>query len=96
MKISWDEEALARFGDAMEYIAEDSYRIAIKISSDIENSLELSARYPYSHPPDQYRKDGNTAFRAFELHGFRISYIIEQDELVVIRFRHTKQRPLTY
>ena len=96
MKISWDEAALAAFGDAMEYIANDSYTAALAVAEDIDEALQNASHHPRSHPPDRYRQDGDATFRAFELHSFQISYRIELDSLIVVRFRHTRQQPLSY
>ncbi|AXY78552.1 hypothetical protein D3H65_07670 [Paraflavitalea soli] len=51
---------------------------------------------PEIHPPDKYKVKNNKNFRAFELHRFRISYLVKEKEIIIARIRHTSQRPLKY
>lgn len=96
MLVSWDGEALSAFENAMARISEDSYLAAIKVASGIELALSDAARHPMRNPPDKYRRDKDTSFRAFELYNYRITYHIHLEELVIVKFRHVKQAPGYY
>jgi hypothetical protein len=46
--------------------------------------------------PDKFKVNNKGEFRAFELHRFRVSYLIKKDEIIIARIRHTSQEPLYY
>ncbi|NTS39691.1 type II toxin-antitoxin system RelE/ParE family toxin [Flavisolibacter sp. BT320] len=48
------------------------------------------------YPPDKWKEKNQKQFRAFELHRFRISYKVTNDEIIIARFRHASQQPESY
>lgn len=56
---------------------------------------ELMAN-PQKYPRDKYRKDQDRSFRAFEIHEYRITCHVSDEEIRMIRLRHTKINPLNY
>ncbi len=48
------------------------------------------------HPPDKYKKGNPGNYRAFELHRYRISYLVKPSEIIIARVRHTSQEPKLY
>ena len=84
------------FKEAIRYIRKDSDQNAEKVKDEILVKIrELSTR-PEIHPPDKYKQDNNGDYRAFELHRYRITYRVKEDEIVIVRVRHSSQEPQEY
>jgi plasmid stabilization system protein ParE len=96
VKVIWAKTALIAINKILDYISEDSPANAGKVATDIENVFKKIIDQPFVFPPDKYRKSKDNSYRAFELHKIRISYKVELDRILVVRCRHTKQRPLYY
>jgi plasmid stabilization system protein ParE len=95
-KISWDKQAINYFRDAIKYIRKDSPQNADKIKKEIlERISELSER-PEIHNPDKYKLHNSGNYRAFEIHRFRVGYLVKKDEIIIARIRNTNQEPLDY
>src|ERR1700761_5219652 len=96
-KIIWDKQALYYFRDAIHYIREDSPQNADKVKKEIlEKINELSTR-PEIHNPDKFKLNNTKGnYRAFELHRFRVGYLIKENEIIIARIRNTRQEPLDY
>lgn len=95
-KIRWDKQALYYFRDAVRYIRKDSPQNAEKVKKEILDKInELSMR-PEMHAPDKYKINNDGGYRAFELHRFRVGYLVKEDEIIIARIRNTNQEPLDY
>ncbi len=95
-KISWDKQAINYFREAIKYIRKDSPQNAEKGKREIlERISELSSR-PEIHKPDKYKTDNSGNYRAFELHRFRVGYLVKEEEIIIARIRNTSQEPLDY
>ena len=95
-KITWDKTALIYFSEAIRYIRKDSEQNANKVKREILTRISELADYPEIHGPDKYKQYNNGNFRAFELHRFRIAYMVKEEEIMIIRIRHTSQEPKLY
>jgi plasmid stabilization system protein ParE len=96
-RIRWDKSALFYFSEAIRYIRKDSVQNAEKVKKEILVHIkELSLR-PEIYAPDKYKKDNTDYnYRAFELHHFRIAYLVKEEEIIIARIRHTSQEPQQY
>lgn len=95
-KISWDKPALLYFSEAIRYIRKDSDQNADKVKKEILAKIkELSVR-PQIHTPDKYKQNNTGNYRAFELHRYRIAYLVKDEEIIIARVRHTSQEPEQY
>ncbi|HEY4063361.1 MAG TPA: type II toxin-antitoxin system RelE/ParE family toxin [Puia sp.] len=95
-KISWDKQAIHYFREAIKYIRKDSPQNADKVKKEVlERISELSKR-PEIHNPDKYKVNNSGNYRAFELHRFRIGYLVKDEEIIIARIRNTNQEPLDY
>lgn len=95
-RVVWDEVARAALREAYGHIKKDSLKQAEKVKQEIIAASQKLSDHPEMHPPDKYRKDKDTRFRAFEKYGYRLSYFIAEDTIRVLRFRHVKQEPQDY
>ena len=96
-KVIWDEEARAYFRKAIAYIRKDSAQNAEKNKerrTGLYKSINGCAGTQYA--PDKYRKNNEGGYRAYELHKYRISYFVSEDEIRIVRIRHTGQEPKEY
>ena len=95
-KITWDKQALSYFRDYIKYIRQDSPQNAEKVKNEILEKIgELSYRAEI-YNPDKYKLNNDGNYRAFELHRLRISYFINNNEIIITRERNTRQAPLDY
>ena len=92
----WGKSAKKQLQLAYEFIKLDSPQNAVKVRDEIINhSIEL-ASHPEIHPPDKYKHSNDGTYRAFELHRYRITYRILQNEIRIVRLRHTSRSPENY
>jgi hypothetical protein len=61
----------------------------------LEKINELSGR-PEIHNLDKYKLNNNGSYRAFELHRFRVSYLVKENQIIITRIRNINQEPLDY
>jgi plasmid stabilization system protein ParE len=95
-KIRWDKPALIYFSEAIRYIRKDSMQNADKVKKEIlAMIIELSV-HPEIHAQDKYKQNNTGNYRAFELHRYRIAYLVKEEEIIIARVRHTSQEPQSY
>jgi len=95
-KIIWDNLAKEDLKKSLHYIKQDSPQNAENIKTGIKSAIEEIPAHPERYPADKYRLNNNGDFRAFELYNFRISYFIGNNEIRIVRIRHTKLKTLDY
>ncbi len=95
-KINWDKAALVDFKSAMNYIHKSSVQNAEKVKKDILYKIAQTATNPESGRPDKNKLNNTDNYRAFELHHFRISYLVKEKEIIIARFRHTSMDAQQY
>lgn len=94
--VKWNKHALKQFDDAIEYIETNSPVNAKKFKREVLNEIDGLLKHPLRYPTDNYKTNNDESFRAFELHRYRISYRYINNEIRIIRIRHTKRNPLNY
>jgi len=95
-EVRWPIRAQNQLAKAYEHISTDSQKNAEKVKKDILSSTRKLATTPEIHPPDKYRKNNDGSFRAYELHRYRIAYRITENEIIIVRVRHTSMEPKQY
>lgn len=97
LRIVIDNEAKKSLRKAYEYIKKDSLSNAEKVRQKILSSIKVLARNPGQHGLDKYRKDNDALLEpTYEVYKYRITYHLGEDEIHIIRIRHTKMNPLEY
>ena len=95
-KVLWSIEAKKQLKDAYEYIREDSLQNAIKVRKEIVESVRNLPQHPEKYNPDKYKYSNDGSYRAFERHRYRISYRVLENEIRILRIRHTSMESLEY
>lgn len=94
--VIWSKTAKIQLQKAFNYIDQDSPQNAEKIIAEIiDLTISLQA-HPEAYPRDKYKKNNNGNYRAFEVYHYRISYSIVNDDIHILRMRHTSMSPLIY
>ena len=96
IQVYWSPSAKKSYRLAWRYIARDSRKIANKVFDEVDDEDDALISNPMRYPADSNRKNNDGDFRAFEIHEFRIAYRIAEDHILVVRFRHVKQKPRRY
>lgn len=95
-KIVWSNTAVKQFNNAIEYIRLDSSQNAEKVKTKILSKIEQLQGSIIENRKDEYRKNNDGHFLYFEVLKYRISYYDKNDEVLIIRIRHTKMEPKKY
>lgn len=95
-KISWDKQAAIQLSKAIGYIRKDSPQNADKVKKDILYKIALLVANAERHPPDKYQINNAGNFRSFVIHRYRISYLVKEEGIIVVRIRHMSMKPLSY
>lgn len=96
MVVVWSNSAKKELRKAYEYIALDSLQNAQLVRDTIiDLTIEL-AIHPEKHPLDKFKNDNDGNWRAFEKYNYRVSYRILENQIRIVRIRHTSRSPLNY
>jgi plasmid stabilization system protein ParE len=96
MVVVWSNGAKAELKKAFDYIALDSLQNAQLVRDTlIDLTIDL-AENPEKHSLDKFKKHNDGSWRAFEKYHYRISYRILENQIRVVRMRHTSRSPLSY
>ncbi len=87
---------MGHFREAILYIKKFSPKNSDRVKKDILKKINKLVDKPEIYPPDKYKPGDQANYRAFELHRFRISYLVKDEMIIIARFRHTSQEPLNY
>ena len=96
MKISWTKSARAQLKSACDYIKQDSAVNSEKVRKRILAAAMSLALHPNKHPADKHKTDNDGSYRAFVVYRYRISYLVQDSEITIMRVRHTSMEPLEY
>ncbi|MGV3767843.1 MAG: type II toxin-antitoxin system RelE/ParE family toxin [Chitinophagaceae bacterium] len=95
-KVVIEKEVTESLREIYNFVRPYSEQYAEKIRDIILDSIKQLQQYPEKYPPDKYKYDNDGAYRAYEIYSYRITYVIVENEIWVIRIRHTKMRPFSY
>ena len=94
--IEWRNTAANDFYDILEYLKEESELAVSIVGNFILDEIDSLTTYPKKYPIDRFKKNNNGNYRAFVVYNYRISYLIEEDTVYILRIRHTSREPLEH
>ena len=94
--VVWPLKASRQLQQAYLYIRKDSLQNAEKVRKAILEATNKLKINPEINLADKYKTNNDGSFRAFELFRYRISYQITNDDVIILRLRHTSMNPKNY
>ncbi|RZK47363.1 MAG: type II toxin-antitoxin system RelE/ParE family toxin [Pedobacter sp.] len=88
--------AFDTFTRAVNYIRLESSQNADNVKRELLEKIEGLARRPELYGLGKYKQPNDGNYRAFELHSYRIAYLVKEEEIVIVRIRHVRQNPKVY
>jgi plasmid stabilization system protein ParE len=92
----WSKRARMELRMAFEYILQDSPQNAVKVRDEIIDTTIKLPEHPEKYPPDKYKKSNNGNWRAFKIYYYRITHRVMQNEIRIVRLRHTSRNPINF
>ena len=96
LQIKWNRQAILQFDNAIAYIEKDSPDNAERVRTNILLRITELSTHPEKYNPDKFKLNNDGSFRAFEIYSYRVSYRYINDEIWILRIRHTKMNPKEY
>ena len=96
--IIWTHQADAELNEAFLELFEQSESIetTTRIITEIYESASILATNPEIYKLDTLKENNKGNIRAYEKHTYRISYLIEENAIYIIRVRYARKEPLDY
>lgn len=76
--VHWPLPVQKQLEKVYQYILLNSYQNAEKVKAAILDSTGKLPGHPEMHPPDKYRKNNDGSFRAYEIHRYRLSFVVSR------------------
>jgi len=96
LKVTWTRYARVQLKEVYNYVKGDSVVNAEKVRKRIFAATSSLSLHPKKYPADKDRINNDGNFRAFIVYRYRISYQIQEAEILILRVRHTSMEPLPY
>ncbi len=96
--IIWTHQADAELNEAFLDLFDQSQSIEIttRIITEIYESTSILATNPEIYKLDALKKNNKGNIRAYEKHTYRISYLVEEKFVYILRVRYARKEPLEY
>lgn len=97
-RIIWTQQAVSELYEAFLSLYKQSKSIEIskRITTEIYNSTSDLAFNPEMYKIDSLKLNNRGTIRAYEKHTYRISYMIDQNSIYILRVRYARKEPLTF
>ena len=97
VEIKWSKSALQQLDKALDFILEEGFATyAAEVEENILLRITYLADTPNIYPFDKYKKDNDGSYHAFEINEYRVSYRFKNNQITILRIRHTSRRTLKY
>lgn len=96
--IIWTHQADAELNEAFLDLLEKSASIetATRIITEIFESTLILESNPEIYKLDSLKENNKGNIRAYQKHTYRISYLIEEEAIYILRVRYARKEPLEY
>lgn len=94
--IEWTLSATKDFKQILSWYAKRSKHGFFLVKTAIIDNINQASKSPTLFITDPLKKPQNDAVRTFTVYQIRVSYLIYQDKIVVLRLRHTSREPWGY
>jgi plasmid stabilization system protein ParE len=96
--IIWTHQADAELSEAFLELLEQSESIetTTRIITEIYESASILATDPEIYKLDTLKQNNKRNIRAYEKHTYRISYLVEEKAIYIMRVRYARKEPLDY
>lgn len=96
--IIWTHQADAELNEAFLDLLEKSASIetATRIITEIFESTLILESNPEIYKLDSLKENNQGNIRAYQKHTYRISYLIEEEAVYILRVRYARKEPLEY
>ncbi len=95
-KVKWAAHAFSQFEKVYYYLQQFDDRYAEKVRLEIFKKVEQVSRHPEHYSLEKYKTDNDGSYRYFELLHIRISFRLIDNEIRIVRVRHTKMQPQNF
>ncbi|NDV14551.1 type II toxin-antitoxin system RelE/ParE family toxin [Muricauda sp. TY007] len=97
-KIIWTHWAEADLNQAFLYLLEESKSIetTTRVITEIHNSVNILATDPEIYKLDTLKRGNKGNVRVYEKFSYRISYLVEENAVYILRVRYARKEPLEY
>lgn len=96
--IIWTHQADAELNEAFLELLEqsESLETTTRIITEIYESTTILATNPEIYKLDTLKHNNKGNIRAYEKHTYRITYLVEETSVYIIRVRYARKEPLEY
>lgn len=95
-KVVWSNDARLQLRQAYIYIRKDSLQNAEKVKREIISITRQLPENPEKYNPDKYKLENDGSYRYFEKHRYRVVYRVLENEIRILRVKHTSMELLSY
>ncbi len=94
--MNWTKRSVWQFNAAIEHIRKDSDQQADRVKEKILEKIFQLSDDRIVHRLDPYKTNNDGNYLYFEVLRYRVVYYTKEDEVVIIRVRHTSKEPRKY
>lgn len=96
--IKWSHQAENELNQAFLDLLEQTESISItkRVITEIFESTFILASNPEIYELDSLKINNAGNIRAYEKHTYRISYLIDESDIYILRVRYARKEPLKY
>ncbi|MEQ8713757.1 MAG: type II toxin-antitoxin system RelE/ParE family toxin [Cyclobacteriaceae bacterium] len=92
-KVKWTQRAKASLNTYCAHIAADSPSSAERVRQTITTTSRLLSQNPNLFQLDEYYPDNPGNIRRFFKWSYKVVYLVEEDEVIILEIYHTSQFP---
>lgn len=90
-EIKQNKSAFNSFLSQLGFIEKRNPFNAIKVRNQILDEIDLLLINPKAHILDKYKLNNNDNYRVILIFEYRITYKIQNSDILIVRFRHMKK-----